>query len=114
GSARVTAPLGSYSARKLAGGSRRSSRSERKANRSPCRQQLIRARAYGRAKRARAASTNRRLDASRLKNQIPGLPSSVTYVLTFSSSDDESTGSGATPCGRSPLRRNGVTPSHAS
>src|SRR5436305_1711356 len=58
------------------------------------------ARKYGRLYSRRAASAASALDASRLKNQIPGFSPSVTYVRTFSSRKLETTGSGNMPRAR--------------
>src|SRR5919108_458175 len=62
----------------------------------------------------RAASTASWLDASRLKNQIPGLPPAVTYVRTLSSRKLETRGSGSVPRRRRALILNGVIPSQAA
>src|SRR5205814_10456847 len=68
---------------------------------------------YGRRYNQRAAATATRLDASRLKNQIPGLSSSVTYVRTLSSRKLDTYGNGTVPRARRPVTTNGVTPTHA-
>ena len=73
----------------------------------------MRARKYGKRYRRRAASTATWLEASRLKNQIPGLSSRVTYVRTFNSRKLETNGSGNVPRARRPVTTNGVTPTHA-
>src|SRR2546423_1753056 len=54
----------------------------------------IRARRYGSRYRPRAVATASALAASRLKNQMPGLPSRTTYVRTLSSGKRERTGCG--------------------
>src|SRR3954462_3994082 len=54
------------------------------------------------------------LSASRLKNQMPGRPPSVTYVRTLSSGKRERTGGGSVPRSRVPCTSNGVTDSQAA
>src|SRR5438067_1276396 len=68
---------------------------------------------YGRRYNQRAAATATRLDASRLKNQIPGLSSSVTYVRTLSSRKLDRYGNGNSPRARSDVTAKGVTPTQA-
>src|SRR5579862_7255575 len=74
----------------------------------------MRAWKYGSLYARRAASTARRLVASRLKNQTPGFPSCArTQVRTFSSRKDETRGSGRRPRARRCVSLNGTTPSQA-
>src|SRR4051812_33503495 len=74
----------------------------------------MRAWKYGSLYARRASSTATRLDASRLKNQTPGLPSAArTQVRTFSSRNSETSGSGRRPRARSPDSRNGAIPTQA-
>src|SRR3954470_507738 len=79
----------------------------------PSRRIRIAARKYGSRYVRRAAATAATLPASRLKNQMPGLPSRVAYVRTLSSGKRESSGAGGVPRRRSPLTSNGVMPSQA-
>src|SRR5436190_2709773 len=73
----------------------------------------IRAWKYGSLYVRRASSTAIWLDASRLKNQIPGFSSRVTYVRTLISRKRETNGSGSIPRARRPAISNGVTPTQA-
>src|SRR4051794_24761705 len=73
----------------------------------------MRAWKYGSLYVRRAASTASRLDASRLKNQIPGLSSNVTYVRRFSSRNELTPGRGTSPRPRSPVSWKGVIPIQA-
>jgi hypothetical protein len=52
-------------------------------------------------------------EVSRLKNQIPGFSSAVTYVRTLSSGKLERRGSGKVPRSRKAVIMKGVTPSQA-
>ena len=70
----------------------------------------MRARKYGSLYSRLAPSTANRLDASRLKNQIPGLPRWLTYVRQLSSRKLEKTGAGSSPRSRRFVTLNGVTP----
>jgi hypothetical protein len=68
---------------------------------------------YGSENAMRAPRTALRLVASSEKKLTPGLPSTVKYVRTFSSGNDENPGIGGTKRGRTLDIQNGITPTHA-